>query len=319
MIYNMDNQTPSYSSGYTRSEHLNREEEAVYSEQITNNIFLRQVVPITLAIILFIILVLSLHDLLTWVNKVHGFNLDLSLHISSIIFGALIYFKTSVDFGIFIGRLMHLYPGWKNRIAIELGTALGNGLGTIAILLIWLFVAQAAGILLAVMIIFASFVLLELAFVGLEHFNHWENQSSLLGFLYSLVEKPLGIINKIQGPILRRILPSLGVVFRGLEDEETGEKLPVSWGKLLMFSLTIPILLGADDFAGYVPAFSLVTIYGFAVGIFAAHALLNIALFISPRYTVSLVRNSFIAYIGTVAFILLAVFGFVEVGRILLY
>ena len=60
MIYNMDNQTPSYSSGYTRSEHLNREEEAVYSEQITNNIFLRQVVPITLAIILFIILVLSL-------------------------------------------------------------------------------------------------------------------------------------------------------------------------------------------------------------------------------------------------------------------
>jgi len=314
----LDNQAPSYSSGYTRSAHLNRKEEAVHNEQITNNIFLRQVVPITLAVILFILLSLGLHDLLTWVNSVHGFNLDLSLHISSIVFGALIYFKTSVDFGIFIGRLMHLYPGWKNRIAIELGTALGNALGTIAILLLWLFVAQI-NFLLAFMIAFSSLVLLELAFVGLEHFNHWQEEASILGFLYNLVEKPLSFINKIQGPLLRRVLPGLGEVFRGLEDEETGEKLAVPWGKLLMFSLTIPILLGADDFAGYVPAFSLVTIYGFAVGIFGAHALLNIALFVSPRHTISFVRNSFIAYVGTVAFIILAVFGFVEVVRILLY
>ena len=67
MIYNMDNQTPSYSSGYTRSEHI--EETPVYAPP--SNIFLRQVVPITLAVILFILLSIGLHDLLTWVNSVH--------------------------------------------------------------------------------------------------------------------------------------------------------------------------------------------------------------------------------------------------------
>lgn len=310
----MDNQAPTYSSGYTRSEHL--EEIPVYTP--SSNIFLKQVVPITLALILFILLSLGLRDLLTWVNNANGFNLDLSLHISSIIFGAVIYFKTSVDFGIFIGRLMHLYPGWKNRIAIELGTAIGNGLGTISVLLIWLFIAQI-DFLLAVMITFASLVLLELAFAGIEHFVHWEGEDTIRHLLYKLVEGPLSLVNKIQGSILRRVLPGLGEIFHGLEDEETGEKLPVSWGKLLMFSLTIPVLLGADDFAGYVPVFSYVTIYGFAVGIFGAHALLNMALFISPRHTIALVKNSVIAYVGTLAFILLAVFGFVEAARILLY
>ena len=44
------------------------------------------------------------------------------LRLSDILIGMTIYLKTSIDFAIFIGRLMQQYPGWKNRILIEIGT-----------------------------------------------------------------------------------------------------------------------------------------------------------------------------------------------------
>jgi len=91
-----------------------------------------------------------------------------TLHWPDVLVGITIYLKTSIDFAIFIGRLMHKYPRWKNRILIEIGTALGNIAGTLAILLLWdLF--REVRVLMAIMIGVAALVLLRMAEEGLDH------------------------------------------------------------------------------------------------------------------------------------------------------
>ena len=88
--------------------------------------------------------------------------------LSDVLIGMTIYLKTSIDFAIFIGRLMNTYPGWKNRVMIEIGTAAGNALGTFAILIIW-DVFREVRFLMAAMIVLAALVLIRMAEDGLEH------------------------------------------------------------------------------------------------------------------------------------------------------
>ncbi|MEK7165628.1 MAG: hypothetical protein AAB874_02370, partial [Patescibacteria group bacterium] len=72
-------------------------------------------------------------------------------------------------------------------------------------------------------------------------------------------------------------------------------------------------------FAGYVPLFNVINVFGFSVGVFAAHTLLNIALFISPSRTIVAVKNEWVSFLGTLAFIGLAFYGFFEVIRLFLH
>ena len=89
-------------------------------------------------------------------------------------------------------------------------------------------------------------------------------------------------------------------------------------GFTYVFALTTPFILGLDDFAGYVPLFSLVNVFGFALGVMAAHMLLNIGLFANPDATIKFFKNQWISFAGTVAFMGLAFWGLVEVVRIII-
>ena len=71
-------------------------------------------------------------------------------------------------------------------------------------------------------------------------------------------------------------------------------------------------ILGLDDFAGYIPLFSIVNVFGFAVGVFLGHMILNIGLFISPKTTTALVRTPIVMIIGGVAFVGIAAWGIYE-------
>jgi hypothetical protein len=82
-------------------------------------------------------------------------------------------------------------------------------------------------------------------------------------------------------------------------------------------AFTVPFILGLDDFAGYVPLFNIVNVYGFAIGVFLGHMILNIFLFISPQHTIKIVKNAYISFTGSIVFIGLAVWGLVEVFKII--
>ncbi len=240
-------------------------------------------------------------------NKVTPENIYLKIQLSDILIGLTIYLKTSVDFAIFIGNLMSGYKGVKNRIAIEIGTAAGNALGTILILALWDFFKEVKP-LLAVMILIAALVLLKLAEESLEHIKDEEKGAQIrLKKLSNQIASILSPINSFFHRGLKYIVPNLSMK----------PKKNLSFWGLIWLSLTIPFILGLDDFAGYVPVFNIVHVFGFSIGVILGHMILNIFLFLSPKTTIKVVKNPVVSILGSIAFIGLALYGFYEVFRIL--
>ncbi len=269
--------------------------------------FLQQTVPLFLTLVVFLVLSIVLHLVVSILNRVTQQPIILRIRPIDVGVGVTIYLKTAIDFAIFIGRLMAVNPDWRSRIAIEIGTALGNALGTLAVIVLWVFLKDI-DILLALMVFLASLVLFELAHGSLEYFSNWEGQGKIKRSIYATLHHLLDAVNRVTHPLLSRITPDLSVKLRGTT--------ALSWRHLLIFSFSIPFILGLDDFAGYVPLFSIVNVYGFSIGVFAAHTLLNIALFLSPQKTVDAVKNEYISFAGVVAFIAIAIYGFYETWRI---
>lgn len=268
-----------------------------------------QLLPLVLTVLTFaglvalLFLFLSLLNLFPIANKI-----SLQLHPIDILVGLTIYLKTAIDFAIFIGNLMHTYPGVKNRIAIELGTAAGNALGTILILTIWTFFKEVP-LLLFAMIVLAALVLLQMAEEGLEDYLSSPTLPLPMTQFALWIFRILAKLNKFFAPLVGRLLPHVS-----FKDNTTR-----SFTSLFFFSLTIPFVLGLDDFAGYIPLFSIINVFGFATGVFLGHMVLNLSLFASPTFTTKIVRLPAIQLLGGVVFIGLAAFGLYEAWHVLLH
>lgn len=272
---------------------------------MTSKYFREQSVALTLTALVFGALVALLWLEVTAVNKFIGEKIVIQIRPADVLIGMTIYLKTAIDFVIFIGRLMDKNPGLKGRIGIEIGTAIGNGIGTFAIVLVWAFFKEVNA-LLALMIFVAALVLLRLAQDTLVH-GRDGRRNDWLQTVTVFLGKTLGAVNRVFDPLLSRIVPSQSLKV------ETKK----SFVSLLLMALTVPFILGLDDFAGYVPVFAVVNVFGFAVGVFAGHMILNIALYLSPENTVKAVNNRLISVIGSVAFVGLAAWGFFETFRLL--
>lgn len=274
---------------------------------------IQNIICIALAVVIFIVLCALYFGQINLLNYIGRFtgseNILTQIQVKDVLVGGSIYLKTAVDFAILIGLLMVKYPGFKNRIAIENGTSLGNALGTMAVLTIWFFFKEIKW-LLALMVFVAALVLFELAKGGIEHIDEAEHEGqnvpSWVKSCAKVIDTFLTKIMAVISPVLSKILPSL-------KFDET--KKLTFWG-LIGTSFTIPFILGLDDFAGYVPLFNVVNVFGFGIGVFLGHTILNILLFIDPNLTIKLVKNPIISLLGTIAFIGLALFGLYEVYNI---
>lgn len=272
-------------------------------------VFPDQVVPLVLTVVVFVGVWGMYQVQILMMNKlvVAREPIALVLRWSDVLLGVTIYLKTSIDFAIFIGRLMSRYPGWKNRVMIEIGTALGNAAGTMGILLVWDIFREVRW-LMAIMILLASLVLLRLAEDGLDHVKDDEGQ--YLFSFYSFTrwfEGGLERINRTVAPVLNRLVPHFN-----------SKETVVGYRALFGLAVTIPFILGLDDFAGYIPLFNVVNVYGFGVGVFLGHMILNIALFVSPGRTIAAVKQPIISFVGSLAFVGLALWGMIEATKLFL-
>lgn len=269
--------------------------------------FQRQVVPVALTVLVCAVLIAVLWLQIAILNYFTNEDILLSVRWYDIVIGLTIYLKTSIDFAIYIGRMMESNQGWKNRVVIEIGTALGNAAGTMAVLVIWTFFKEVRW-LLALMISLAALVLFKLAEDGLAHAK--TNDSRYPWWFRSIVgrfEFVLERFNALVAPVLNRVVPHMDVSMRS----------GLGLLSLFQFSFTIPFVLGLDDFAGYVPLFSIVNVFGFAIGVFVGHMILNMLLYISPTKTITVVKNPIISLLGSVAFVGLGIWGLVEVIKLI--
>jgi hypothetical protein len=265
-----------------------------------------QSIALSLTVVTFIFLVAVLWLEVKILNSITAQPISLKIRAADVAIGLTIYLKTAIDFAIFIGRLMEENKGLKGRIGIEIGTALGNGLGTLIILLIWTFFKEVNW-LLSLMVFIASLVLFRLAEDGLEHIDA-KNPRYPKAFRAIILasEKVITNINKLTGPLLNRVVPSHSLKV----------KKQATFTGLLLMAFTVPFILGLDDFAGYVPLFDVVNVYGFAIGVFLGHMILNILLYLSPKKTIAAVKNPIISFAGSLAFVGLAVWGLIEAVKI---
>lgn len=264
-----------------------------------------QVLPIILTVITFLLLATEVYFFIHLLNIISGKeDIRLQLRVSDIFVGVIIYIKTSFDFAIFIGNLMRSNPGWKNRVAIELGTAIGNATGTLSILGVWSFFREVP-LLMAIMITLASLILLQMAQESTEELLKKQFARPLKPLMKELNAVLLSV-NTVTAPILKYILP-----------QKLLTKTPrLSFFRLMVFSISVPFILGLDDFAGYIPLFSIVNVLGFSVGVLLGHMTLNIFLFLSPQRTEKAVAHPIILLFGSIAFAAVALWGFFEVYRL---
>lgn len=269
--------------------------------------YYQQIIPVILTFVVcgFLILLLWLEVLI--LNKFISEPISTSVRWSDILVGLTVYLKTSIDFAIYIGRMMDKNPGLKGRIGIEIGTAMGNALGTMLILLIWAFFKEIDW-LLGIMVLLAGLVLMRLAQDGV---NFIDTEDPTYPKLFRQIVKKLkwilGSWNKIVEPFLSKIVPSHSL-------KAVTKNTLIG---LLALSFTVPFILGLDDFAGYIPLFNIVNVFGFGIGVIVGHMILNIFLYISPKRTIAAVKNPVVSFIGSIAFIFLAVWGFVEAYKLL--
>jgi hypothetical protein len=270
-------------------------------------LFFEQVVPLLLTIVTFLILSTVLYGLLLFLNSFLLQNqVILDFRKRDVILGIAVYLKTAIDFAIFIGNLMRTNPGWKKRIAIEVGTAVGNGFGTFLVLALWIFFKQIP-FLMAIMVFIASIVLFRMAQESFEEFLKQKNSFIKMRMPAYLLQSQLNWVHKLFKPILRFFVPNLNLT--------RAKKL--SFANLIVFSFTIPFILGLDDFAGYISLFSIINVFGFALGVLVGHMLLNIGLFTFPKKTVQIVTHPFVLIGGGFAFIALGLWGFLETAKII--
>lgn len=223
---------------------------------------------------------------------------------ADVLIGVTIYLKTSVDFALFIGNLLTKEEGYKNHIAIEVGTSFGNGIGTFLVLIIWTFFKEIP-LLLILMIFIAALVLIGMAEESLDNFIEKVTSPVLKSLLNPLLVITHAI-NIISSPLLHIILPKAHT-----SSPRSSAK------KLFFYSFSIPFILGLDDFAGYIPLFSILNVVSFSTGVFLGHMLLLLCLFASPRQTANLMKKPAIELLGGLAFLVIAMWGFVEISQII--
>lgn len=272
-------------------------------------LFIQKIIPVFFALATFLVLSTTLYAILLLLTSLPlNYPIILDFRRREPLIGIAIYLKTAIDFAIFMGYLMHTNPGWKKRVAIGFGTALGNAFGTFAVLTVWT-LAKEFRILIVLFVFVSSVILLRLAEESLEEFLKQKKSFIKLDIRkpVSLLQEQLDIVNKLFRPILRFFVTDL--------DLKKTQKL--SFANLIIFSFTIPFVLGFNNFSSYIPLFQYINVFGFTLGIILGHFLLTIGLFLFPRKTVVFVKHPLILIGGGLTFIGIALFGFYQAVQIL--
>ncbi len=155
-------------------------------------------------------------------------------------------------------------------------------------------------------VLFSSVILLRLAEENFEIFLKQKKSFIKLKMPVNLLQNQLDFVNNLFRPVLRFFVPDLNLT----------RTKKLSFMNLIVFSFTIPFVLGINDFAGYIPLFEYINVFGFTLGVMFGHMLLTIGLFLLPKKTVGIVKHPIILIGGGLAFLAIGIFGLFETATL---
>ena len=259
------------------------------------------IIPVSISLALFAAFSILTYFILLSLNTLNLITEKLSTTVvwEQVIIGMLIYFKTAVDYAIFVGLLMDQNVGTKKRIAMNVGTSIGAFIGVTMILVLWALFKEIDW-LMFILLIIAGCILLSLGDASQEHFKKLRMELRI----------PLEMFFNLIRPVV-----SIFTFFMP-EGDMKARKLGIK--KLFILSAIVPFALGADDLAGYMSLLNAFNVFSILIGIYLADCIIDIALFANRELTIKIVKNQWVSYAGAIAFIILGVLSLVHAFKIYL-
>lgn len=211
--------------------------------------------------------------------------------------GFFLYFVTAIDYALIVGRMQNANPGFKQRFVMNVFTCLGCFVGVSLVLFLWGF-AKEITLLVIPLLIFAGSVMIKLGYEGHEYFINSKVIPTFLRNTTILVLKLLYYLTKI----FTFWMPELS----------SPSVKKMSLKNLAKWSFLLPFIIGVDDLIGYMGAMTIYNAYGLLFGIYLADIVIDLLIFISPKFTKKMVENAVLSLLATYAFIYLAYKSFSE-------
>lgn len=225
-----------------------------------------------------------------------------SFLIKDFVIGFFLYFVTAIDYALIVGRMSVVNKGLKQRFVMNVFTCVGCFVGVTGILFLWGFAKEITGFIVP-LLIFAGSVMIKLAYEGHEYFVEAVDIPKILRKITWVILKELYRVTRI----FTFWMPDLG--------SPKVKKMSV-WG-LIKWSFFLPFIIGVDDLVGYMGAMTIYNAYGLIMGIYVADIVIDILIFVSPKFTKKLVENAVLSLIAAWAFLYLGYKSYSEVGRLI--
>jgi len=251
-----------------------------------------QLLPVVVCLTLyFLFLFVSWLFISFGINPVSVEKIRIELHPIDIGVGFFLYFVTAVDYALIIGRMQVSNPGSKSRFIMNVFTCLGCFAGVSIVLFLWGLAKEVAWLIIPILI-FAGGVMIKLAFEGKEYYEkNTKVPKSLRRFLVFVLESLHAVSS-----LLTFWIPELG--------SPKVKKMTV--GSLAIWAFMLPFIIGLDDLVGYMGAMTIYNVFSLLVGIYFADILIDLLIFVSPRFTKKLVENPYLSVLASFAFLYLA-------------
>lgn len=255
-------------------------------------VLFNQLLPVVVCFSLyFLFLFVSWLFITVGINPVSVEKIQIELHPIDIGVGFFLYFVTAVDYALIIGRMQVSNPGSKPRFIMNVFTCLGCFAGVSIVLFLWGLAKEVAWLIIPILI-FAGGVMIKLAFEGKEYYEKNPKVPRAIRRLLVFLLESLHAVSSL----LTFWIPELG----SPKVKKMTAKSLATWAFLL------PFIIGLDDLVGYMGAMTIYNAFSLLVGIYFADILIDLLIFVSPRFTKKLVENPYLSVLASFAFLYLA-------------
>lgn len=272
--------------------------EAIDASTEKKHLLLKQFTPVIICAFLFIFFIQTTHLFIQYfINPFSTEQIQIVLYPSNILVGFFLYFVTAVDYALVVGRMQVVNSGFKARIVMNIFTCVGCYVGVSLVLFLWGFAKEVYWILVP-LLIFAGAIMLKLAYEGKDYlvFDNpiakkiGNGTTKLLTILYFPTRLLTAWVPELATPNVQRMHIT----------------------ELAKWSFLLPFIIGLDDFIGYMGAMTIYNVYSLLFGIYIADIVIDLIIFISPKFTKKLVESPMLSLLAAYAFLYLAFKSFSE-------